>query len=87
MSNETPTTNTAGSNSSVKHTFGMGAVFGIIMIIVYVGMGVALLADAFPWISGDWAWLRWTAGVVLIIYGIFRAWRYYKGIDGTVPGK
>lgn len=64
-----------------KTTMGMRAVFGIIMIIVYVGMGVALLCDAFPWISGDWAWLRWTAGCVLIVYGVFRAWRQWKGID------
>lgn len=55
--------------------------FGIFMIVVYVGMGIALLCDAFPWISGDWAWLRWTAGIVLIIYGVFRGYRQFVGVD------
>lgn len=69
-------------NRGAKATkLGINAIFGIIMIVVYVGMGVALLCDAFPWISGDWAWLRWTAGVLLIVYGVFRAWRQYKGVD------
>lgn len=59
----------------------MRTLFGIIMIVVYVGMGVALLCGAFSWISGDWDWLRWTAGSVLCVYGVFRAWRQFKGID------
>lgn len=64
-----------------KGALSIRALFGIIMIVVYVGMGVALLCGAFTWISGDWDWLRWTAGSVLVIYGLFRAWRQFKGID------
>ncbi len=58
----------------------MRAVFGIIMIIVYVGMGVLLLINYFNW-GGDWAWTRYVVGVMLIIYGIYRAWRQIKGVD------
>ncbi len=58
----------------------MRAIFGIIMIIVYVGMGVLLLINFFNW-GGDWAWTRYVVGVVLVIYGIWRAYRQVKGID------
>lgn len=55
-------------------------VFGIFMVIVYVGMGVLLLINFFDW-SGDWAWTRYVVGVVLVIYGLWRAYRQIKGID------
>ncbi|MDE6196898.1 MAG: hypothetical protein K2F91_03405 [Muribaculaceae bacterium] len=58
----------------------MRAIFGIIMIIIYVGMGVLLLINFFNW-GGDWAWTRYVVGVVLIIYGLWRAYRQVKGID------
>lgn len=58
----------------------MRAVFGIIMIIVYVGMGVLLLINYFNW-GGDWAWTRYVVGIMLIIYGVYRAWRQIKGVD------
>ena len=58
----------------------MRNIFGIIMIIVYVGMGVLLLINYFGW-SGDWAWTRYVEGVMLVIYGIWRAYRQIKGID------
>ena len=38
----------------------------------------------FPTLSGDFEWLRWTAGVVFILYGIFRGYRQFKGIDEDV---
>ena len=58
----------------------MTSIFGIIMIIVYVGMGVLLLINYFNW-GGDWAWTRYVVGFVLIIYGFWRAYRQIKGID------
>ena len=56
------------------------AIFGAFMIILYVGMGILLLINAFNW-SSDWAWCRYIVGVVLVIYGIFRGYRQYKGMD------
>lgn len=62
----------------------MRMVFGIIMIIVYVGMGVLLLINYFQW-SGDLlTWLRWVGGILFIIYGIWRAIRQFWGIDSAV---
>jgi len=56
------------------------SVFGAVMIVVYVGMGVLLLINFFGW-DGDWGWTRYVVGVVLIIYGIWRAYRQVTGID------
>lgn len=61
----------------------MRTIFGIIMIIVYVGMGVLLCINFFGW-AGDWAWTRWLVGVMLIIYGFWRAYRQIKGIDSNI---
>lgn len=58
------------------------AIFGIIMIIVYVGMGVLLLINFFDWGSG-WNWLRWGGGILFILYGIWRAIRQFMGIDSS----
>lgn len=58
----------------------MRAIFGIFMVIIYVGMGVLLLINFFNW-GGDWGWTRWIVGVVLIIYGFWRAYRQWRGID------
>ena len=58
----------------------MRGIFGLIMIIVYVGMGVLLLINFFGW-GGDWAWTRYVVGIVLILYGIWRAYRQVKDID------
>lgn len=58
----------------------MRAVFAVIMIIVYIGVGVLLLINFFGWTESI-AWIRWIIGMVLIIYGAFRAYRYFKGID------
>ncbi|MDE5555182.1 MAG: hypothetical protein K2J10_08385 [Muribaculaceae bacterium] len=55
-------------------------IFGIVMILIYVGMGVLLLINFFNWQS-DWAWTRYVVGIVLIIYGFWRGYRQYKGID------
>lgn len=62
----------------------MRMVFGIIMILVYIGMGVLFLCGYFSWLTGNWAWLRWAGGLMFIAYGIWRAYRQFKGIDPDV---
>ncbi len=69
-------------NSDRKPAKVMLAIFGIIMIIVYVGMGVLLLINYFGW-DGDWALTRYVVGVMLIIYGLWRAYRQIAGIDSS----
>lgn len=54
----------------------MRAVFGLIMIIVYIGVGVLLLINFFQW-QDNISWIRWIIGIVLIIYGAYRAYRYF----------
>ncbi|MCM1452541.1 MAG: hypothetical protein NC102_09785 [Clostridium sp.] len=55
----------------------VGIAFGIFMIIVYVGVGVLLLINYFGWTSMGWA--RYALGILLIVYGIFRGYRMFKG--------
>ncbi len=80
---DVPQRNTRGGMSGLKF---MQIGFGIFMIIVYVGMGLLLLApelhltDGNDWIFRltelvPWAWMRIMVGIVLIIYGIWRAIR------------
>lgn len=61
------------------------AIFGVLMIIVYVGMGIFLIINLFGW-TGGWGWTlaRYVVGVVLILYGLYRAYRQIKGIDSPL---
>lgn len=73
--------------SSVNRNNGTGTpqtmrnVFGIIMIIVYLGVGVLFLTGFFAPIYSTWTCLRWVAGGIFIAYGIWRAYRQFAGID------
>ncbi len=62
----------------------MRVVFGIIMIIVYVGMGVLLLINYFQWTSPVLQWLRWIGGIMFILYGIWRGIRQFWGLDTSL---
>lgn len=62
----------------------MRMVFGIIMIIVYVGMGVLLLINYFQWTTPVLTWVRWIGGFLFIIYGIWRAIRQFWGLDTSL---
>ena len=52
--------------------------FGIIMIIVYVGVGLLFIFNVFDIINLT---VSIIIGVLLIIYGIWRAYRLYKGMN------
>lgn len=58
----------------------MRNVFGIIMILVYIGMGVLMFINFFQF-SESWTWVRWTLGILFIVYGFWRAYRQFKGTD------
>lgn len=75
---------------SVRETIGAGksqsvmrSLFGILMIVLYVGVGVLLLINFFKW-TESWDACRYIIGVVLIIYGFWRAYRQFKGIDSQI---
>ena len=72
-----------GDDTGSKANRIMRSIFGIIMIVIYVGMGVLLLINYFNW-GGDWAWTRYVVGVALIISGFWRAYRQVSGIDSRL---
>lgn len=60
----------------------MRTIFGIFMIVIYVGVGVLVLVNFFNWnFAPEWDWIRYMIGIVLIIYGVWRGYRQYAGID------
>ncbi len=69
-------------NSMIPNSMRM--VFGIIMIIVYVGMGVLLLINYFQWYTPVLTVLRWVGGILFILYGAWRGYRQFKGIDSSI---
>lgn len=56
--------------------------FGIFMIIIYIGMGILLLINFFNY-PDETGWLigRYVVGIVLIIYGLWRAYREVTGMQ------
>lgn len=52
--------------------------FGIIMIVVYIGVGLLFIFNIFNVIS---ATVGYIIGGILIAYGIFRGYRLYKGYN------
>ncbi len=50
--------------------------FGIIMIIVYIGVGLLFIFNVFDIINYT---VSIIIGAILIVYGIFRGYRLYRG--------
>lgn len=61
----------------------MRNVFGIFMILIYIGMGILLFINFFQF-NPDFAWVRYGGGVILVLYGIYRGYRQFKGIDSNI---
>lgn len=57
----------------------MRNIFGVFMILIYVGMGVALFFNAFQF-APQFSWVRYVGGTLFIIYGFWRAYRQVKGM-------
>ena len=68
--------NNKQNNSSMNKKLRIG--FGLFMIIVYVGMGYLFIKDFFM-INNQF--ISIPVGIVLIIYGLWRGFRMYKGIN------
>lgn len=71
------------SNDNIGTPKAMRNIFGIIMIIVYIGMGVLFFTGFFAPLYGSWTWLRWVAGSIFVVYGIWRAYRQFAGVDSA----
>lgn len=50
--------------------------FGIFMVLIYIGVGLLFFFDVFGIDSNA---ISYTVGALLILYGIFRGYRLYKG--------
>lgn len=59
----------------------MRNLFGIIMIIVYLGVGILFLVGYFDILFPTWKWVRWAGATLFIIYGLWRGYRQFAGID------
>ncbi len=57
----------------------MRTIFGIFMVLVYVGMGILLFMNFFDW-AGSFAWVRYVMGSLFVVYGFWRGYRQAKGI-------
>lgn len=64
-----------GNNGQPK---GARIAFGIIMILVYLGVGLLFIFNVFDIINYT---VSCIIGAILIVYGIFRAYRLYKGVQ------
>lgn len=53
-----------------------GIVFGIIMVLVYLAVGILFLCNFFNF---GVEWINITVGIILIVYGVWRGFRLYKG--------
>lgn len=56
----------------------MRVCFGILMILIYLGMGVLMLMNFFRWSQPG---IAYGLGALFIIYGIYRGIRQFKGLD------
>lgn len=65
-------------NYSNNQPKGMRLAFGIFMIIVYVAVGALFIADVF---NIDNAAISMTVGIILCVYGVWRGYRLYKGLN------
>lgn len=57
---------------------GMRLAFGIFMIIVYVAVGILFITDVF---NIDNKGISIGVGVLLCVYGVWRGYRLYKGMN------
>lgn len=57
---------------------GARLVFGVFMVLIYIGVGILFFLDVF---QIDNMTVNIIIGTLLCIYGVFRAYRLYKGVN------
>lgn len=53
-------------------------IFGIFMVLVYLGVGMLFIFDVF---NIDNRAISATVGAILCVYGVWRGYRLYKGMN------
>ena len=57
-------------------------IFGIMMIVIYLGMSYLLMVNFFDWSeTTTWNIVRYAMATIFGLYGIYRAYRQVTGID------
>lgn len=59
---------------------GARLIFGIFMIVVYLGMGILCLIGTFDVIITK-KWMANSLGCLFALYGLWRGYRLYKGMN------
>lgn len=76
--NQINSTESKNTPQRKKATMRWGAVFGLFMIAIYFSMAyLTLFTNHFFWMI-DWA--RYSLGVIFVVYGLWRGYRYFKNI-------
>lgn len=57
---------------------GARLVFGIFMVLVYIGVGILFFTNVF---SIDNEVISYVIGGILCLYGVWRGYRLYKGMN------
>lgn len=70
-----PRHNSTGTPKAMRN------VFGIIMILIYLGVGILFLVGYFDILFPTWKWVRWAGAALFILYGIWRGYRQFAGVD------
>ncbi len=60
---------------------GLRIFFGMFMILVYFGMSYLMIINFFNLVTPPYNYLRWIFAVVFGLYGIYRGYRQFKGLD------
>ncbi|MBQ7691783.1 MAG: hypothetical protein IJT30_11435 [Muribaculaceae bacterium] len=69
-------------NSGKGITQVLRLLFGIFMIVVYLGMAYLMAVNFFEWDNTPvWRTLRWAMAAVFAAYGCYRFYRQITGID------
>lgn len=74
-----PSQGRAGNGSGAATPKGMKFIFGIFMIIIYLGMGYLMFVNFFDW-TEDYTWARFSLGTLFVLYGFWRGYRQFKGM-------
>lgn len=72
----------ADDDDRKMHAKPVRVAFAVLMVIIYIGVGILLLINWFNYPDSQAFTIgRYVVGIVLIIYGIWRAYRQFAGID------
>ena len=69
-------------NKQSKAPATLQTIFGLVMVVVYLAVGVLFLIGFFAPLYGSWTWIRWVGGAMFLVYGLWRAYRQFKPVQG-----